>query len=81
MDDELGDLLARRVALTREIQRQKPAAPGGAAPRRDPERERAVARRLAARAPELGEQRLLRLVELLVAESLAAVAGRPPGGP
>lgn len=74
VDDELGDLLARRVALTREIQRCKGGGEGADRPARDPEREREVARRLAARAPELGEERLARLVDVLVAESLAAVA-------
>lgn len=73
VDDALGDLLARRVALTREIQRLKRAAGAGEPPPRDPPREREIARRLARGAPELGEERLARLVEVLVAESLGAV--------
>ena len=81
VDDDLGDLLARRVALTREIQRHKRFATGGAPARRDPEREREVARRLASRAPELGEQRLVRLVEVLITESLAAVDRGPGASP
>lgn len=80
VDDGLGDLLARRLALTRQIQGHKHAA-GGALPARDPGRERAVARRLAVRAPELGEERLARLVEVLIAESLDAVAGERPDAP
>lgn len=77
VDDQLGDLLARRVALTRAVQQHKRAtgAPqAGGVPQRDPARERAVARRWADRAPELGEERAQRVVDVLVAESLAAVA-------
>ncbi len=69
VDDQLGDLLARRVALTREVQALK--AGQGQLPR-DLERERAIAARLAARAPELGEERLARIVHALVTESLGA---------
>ncbi len=69
VDDQLGDLLARRVALTREVQALK--AGQGQQPR-DLERERAIAARLAARAPELGEERLARIVHALVTESLGA---------
>lgn len=79
VDDQLGDLLARRVALTRVVQQHKAAAgrsAAGGVPRRDAEREQVIARRLAARAPELGERRLQRLVDVLVAESLAAVSGQ-----
>lgn len=79
VDDALGDLLARRVALTRQVQRHKQPVSRG--PARDPERERTVARRLAARAPELGEERLARLVDVLVTESLDAVAPEPRHGP
>ena len=69
VDDQLGDLLARRVALTREVQALK--AGQGHQPR-DPEREREIAARLALRAPELGEERLARIVHALVTESLGA---------
>jgi chorismate mutase/GNAT superfamily N-acetyltransferase len=67
VDDQLGDLLARRVALTREVQALK--AGQGQQPR-DLERERAIAARLAARAPELGEEKLNRIVHAIVTESL-----------
>ena len=67
VDDQLGDLLARRVALTREVQQLK--AGGGTEPR-DPDRERQIAARLAARAPELGEERLARIVQAIVTQSL-----------
>lgn len=77
VDDQLGDLLARRVALTRAVQQHKRAAgapQAGGVPQRDPEREREVAARWTRRAPELGEERVRRVVDVLIAESLAAVA-------
>lgn len=66
VDHQLGDLLARRAALTRAIQPLKPS------PGRDPAREREVAERLAARAPALGVERLERIVHVVVTESLDA---------
>ncbi len=66
VDDQLGELLARRAALTRAIQPHKTD------PARDPDREREVAARLAARAPELGEERLARIVHAIITESLDA---------
>ena len=69
VDDQLGDLLARRVALTREVQSLKAERRQQA---RDPSREREIAARLALRAPELGEERLARIVHAIVTESLGA---------
>lgn len=69
VDDELGDLLARRVALTRAAQAHK-AAPG-----RDPARESEIAAAMALRAPELGSERLGRIVQAIITESLDAVRG------
>lgn len=66
VDDQLGELLARRAALTRVIQPHKTD------PARDPDREREVAARLAAHAPALGEERLGRIVAAIIAESLDA---------
>lgn len=66
VDDQLGELLARRAALTRAIQPHKPEQS------RDPVRERAIAARLAARAPDLGEERLARIVAAIITESLDA---------
>lgn len=66
VDDELGDLLARRVALTRATQAHK-SDPG-----RDAGREQQVVARLARRAPALGEQRLGRIVHAMITESLDA---------
>jgi chorismate mutase/GNAT superfamily N-acetyltransferase len=69
VDDQLGALLARRVALTRVVQQQKPSRD------RDPEREREIVRRLLGRAPELGEERLARIMHAIITESLDAAGG------
>ncbi|QZY27947.1 GNAT family N-acetyltransferase [Nocardioides coralli] len=69
VDDELGDLLARRHALTRATQEVKPSR------ERSPEREEEIVRRLAARAPELGEGRVARIVHAIITESLDAADG------
>ena len=66
VDLVLGDVLARRAALTRAIQAVKPST------RRDATREAEVARRVAAIAPELGQERVARIVEVIVTESLDA---------
>ena len=69
VDAQLGDLLARRAALTRAIQPLKTSA------RRDPARERAVAEHLATRAPALGVDRLERIIRVVIEESLDAATG------
>ncbi len=66
VDEQLGDLLARRVALTRAVQPHKPDAA------RDPAREREIAETMALRAPELGADRLARIVHAIITESLDA---------
>lgn len=66
VDDQLGDLLARRAALTRAAQPHK-SDPG-----RDPDREQEIVSRLALRAPELGEDRVARIVHAIITESLDA---------
>lgn len=66
VDDELGDLLARRVALTRAVQDLKDDRS------RDPGRESEIVRRLAARVPQLGEDRIARIVHAIITESLDA---------
>ena len=68
VDEQLADLLARRVALTRAIQPHK------ADRARDPDREREIAEAMALRAPELGADRLGRIVDAIVTESLDAAA-------
>ena len=66
VDDQVGDLLARRVALTRAVQDLKHDNT------RDPGREREIVARLARRAPELGEDRVARIVHAIITESLDA---------
>ena len=66
VDADLGDVLARRAALTRAVQPHKAAA------ERDPDRERAIAEAMALRAPSLGADRLHRIVDAIITESLAA---------
>lgn len=67
VDDSLGDLLARRTALTRAVQGIKTGAG------RDPEREAEIVRRVAANVPELGEERVARIMQAVISESLDAV--------
>jgi GNAT superfamily N-acetyltransferase len=69
VDADLGDVLARRAALTRAAQPHKPAAD------RDPDRERAIAEAMALRAPALGADRLHRIVHAIITESLDAAGG------
>lgn len=66
VDDQLADLLARRVALTRAVQPHKPS------PDRDAERERRIAVRMAETAPELGADRIARIMDAVITESLDA---------
>jgi chorismate mutase/GNAT superfamily N-acetyltransferase len=70
VDEQLGDLLARRAALTRAVQAHKPDRS------RDPARERAIAEAMAQRAPALGADRLARIVHVIIAESLDAATPR-----
>jgi chorismate mutase len=66
VDAQLGDLLNRRSALTRAVQQVKGST------ERDLDREREIARALAARAPLLGEDRAARIVHAIITESLDA---------
>ena len=66
VDEQLGDLLARRAALTRAVQGIKPGSG------RDRARERAIAEALAERAPALGVERLAGIVDAIVSASLDA---------
>ena len=70
IDTELGNLLARRAALTRATQAHKPDS------RRDPAREREIAETMATRAPALGADRLARIVQTIITESLDAAGER-----
>jgi chorismate mutase/GNAT superfamily N-acetyltransferase len=64
VDEELGDLLARRAALTHAVQPHKTDTT------RDPAREREIAEAMALRAPALGAERLSRIVHTIITESL-----------
>lgn len=66
VDEHLGDLLARRVALTAAVQDIKHDTT------RDPVREQAIAEAMASRAPALGADRLARIVHTIITESLDA---------
>jgi len=66
VDDSLADLLARRAALTRVVQDVKGTG------ERDPDREHEIAERMARAAPELGPDRLARIVHAIITESLDA---------
>ncbi|KQY63999.1 MULTISPECIES: GNAT family N-acetyltransferase [unclassified Nocardioides] len=69
VDHDLGLLLARRAALTSAVQDHKPV--GGAAGR-DPVREHAIAEAVALQAPALGVDRVARIVDSIITESLDA---------
>jgi chorismate mutase len=75
VDAGLGDLLARRAALTRAVQHHKAGA-GDVG--RDRRREAEIVSAMAVRAPELGEDRLTRIVHAIITESVDAAL--PPGG-
>ncbi len=66
VDLVLGDVLARRTALTRAVQSVKPSG------ERDPRRETEIARRVAAIVPELGEERVARIIDLIITQALDA---------
>lgn len=70
VDVELGDLLARRVALTRAVQDHKRASVPE--PGRDDAREDEIAARVAARVPELGADQVARIVHEIITESIEA---------
>lgn len=65
VDASLGDLLARRTALTRAVQAVKPST------ERDPRREAEIVARVAAAVPDLGPDRVARIVDVIITESLA----------
>jgi chorismate mutase len=77
VDDRLAALLAERAALTAAIQELKPVA-GHAG--RDRAREDEIVARMARLAPALGADRLRRIMQTVIAESLDAAAGEPEPG-
>lgn len=66
VDLVLGDVLARRAALTRAVQAVKPTG------ERDAAREAEIAGRVAAVAPDLGVERVARIVDVIISESIDA---------
>lgn len=77
VDDELAVLLARRTALTGAVQDQKVAAGQlGGNRSRDPAREAEIVARMATHVPELGHDRILRVMHTVIEESLAAWESR-----
>jgi chorismate mutase/GNAT superfamily N-acetyltransferase len=73
VDDELAVLLARRTALTAAVQDHKTATGGYAGQRgRDAEREAEIVARMAEHVPELGAERIARVMHTVIEESLAA---------
>jgi chorismate mutase len=78
VDAEVAVLLARRVALTAAVQERKEV--GGLAGR-DLRREQEIVERMARRVPELGADRIARVMHTVIEESLAAWEQRPEDGP
>ena len=72
IDVSLGGLLARRVALTRAVQDHKRAASAVGDPARDAAREREIVARVAGIVPELGAERVARIMHTIISESLDA---------
>ena len=81
VDDELAVLLARRTALTAAVQDHKAASGAHGGQRgRDPDREAEIVARMAEHVPELGEERIARVMHTVIEESLAAwEAAQRPG--
>lgn len=69
IDQRLAGLLAERATLTADVQRHK-AVPGHAG--RDRARETEIAHRMAVVAPDLGAERLGRIMDAVITESLDA---------
>jgi chorismate mutase len=75
VDDRLAGLLAERARLTARIQRVKDV-PGHAG--RDRVREAEIVERMARLAPELGAQRLARIMDAVITQSLDAAEEETP---
>ncbi len=72
VDEVLGDVLARRAALTRVVQSHKRASLAVTDPGRDAAREAEIVTRVAALVPELGHERVARIIHSIITESLDA---------
>jgi chorismate mutase/GNAT superfamily N-acetyltransferase len=80
VDDELAVLLARRTALTGAVQDVKAATGDAAGERgRDPEREAEIVERMARHVPDLGPDRITRVMHAVIEESIAAWEARSEG--
>ncbi len=77
VDTDLGRVLARRAALTAAIQRFKPVAGHEG---RDHGREAEIAARLAEHAPNLGAERIQRILHAVIVESLSAAKPESASG-
>lgn len=73
IDDELAGILDRRAVLSAIVQDLK-EVPGQAG--RDPRREAEIAGRMAEAAPNLGRERIQRIMHAVISESLDAAEGR-----
>ncbi|MDQ6687471.1 MAG: GNAT family N-acetyltransferase [Actinomycetota bacterium] len=76
VDDDLAVVLARRLALSTAVQDYKEPSGG---PGRDPERELAIIQRMARHVPGLGAELISRVMDTVIAESLAAWEARRDG--
>lgn len=72
----LGDVLARRTALTRAVQEHKRAVSAVADPARDLAREDEIVERVAAIVPELGQDRVARIMHVIISEAIDASRGQ-----
>lgn len=72
VDLVLGDVLARRAALTRVVRDHKRTVSSVEDPARDAERELEIVDRVAAIVPELGPERVARIMHAIISESLDA---------
>jgi len=72
VDLVLADVLARRFALTRAVQQHKRAVSAQEDPGRDDAREQQIVDRVGAIVPELGRDRVARIVHTIITESLDA---------
>lgn len=72
IDLALGDLLARRAALTHAVQDHKRRTLQVADPGRDAVREAAVVQRVLGRVPALGQEAVARIMHAIITESIRA---------
>ncbi|KQT91177.1 hypothetical protein ASG49_12720 [Marmoricola sp. Leaf446] len=82
VDDQLAELLARRAALTAAVQDHKDAAGGAGGHRgRDAGREAEIVERMCRHAPGLEPERLARVMDVVIGESLEAWEQRAGAAP